>query len=204
MFRVAVVLGVLFVLPLLCPLPAHAETIIFKDGSKLTGKVIEQTEEKVVIDLYGTPVPYAPEEIERIEPDASPAQPAPKKPAPPPTAPQAPAPTTPQASVDSPQAFYEEFRKAMIAAEGWGDVKEFLAQEVAEMWTDPHYGMDNLFTATQKIVAAQNYKITDVQTKGNETTLVRDISEGGQTFQTDVILRKEEGQWKFANEILRF
>ena len=46
---------------------AFAETIILKSGEKIEGKIIEKTDDYIKIDLYGVPIPYYFEDIERIE-----------------------------------------------------------------------------------------------------------------------------------------
>lgn len=46
---------------------AFAETIYFKDGKTLKGKVVEQSDAAVVIELYGSLVPCSMDEIEKIE-----------------------------------------------------------------------------------------------------------------------------------------
>jgi len=57
----------IFIICLLLPVTLHGETIILKSGQKIEGKIIERTDEKVKVDIYGIPITYYYENIESID-----------------------------------------------------------------------------------------------------------------------------------------
>lgn len=61
-----IVLVLLFILSVSIISNVFADTIILKSGQEVEGKIIEKTDEKVVLDVFGVKVPYFNDEIKSI------------------------------------------------------------------------------------------------------------------------------------------
>ena len=63
-FRVMmfVLIGIIFVV-----YPVYAETIVFKSGAAIEGKLLEKTDKYIKIDFQGVPLTYFFDEIESID-----------------------------------------------------------------------------------------------------------------------------------------
>lgn len=57
----------LLIIFLFFPVFVSAETIVFKSGHKIEGKIIERTDEYIKIDFYGVPVTHYLDEVETID-----------------------------------------------------------------------------------------------------------------------------------------
>lgn len=104
----------------------------------------------------------------------------------------------------SPEEFYSRFREAMITAKSFNDVKEYIIPEFVKQWTESNPSLGQaIFPAMQKLVAAPDYRITNVKVEGGMAVLTREFSNQGKVVRTEVILNKEGNAWKFANETVQ-
>ncbi len=68
--KAQILLSTLMSLFVICLGNAFSDTVILKSGKEIQGKIVEETEDYVKIEIGGVPVTYLSDEIEKIEKDS--------------------------------------------------------------------------------------------------------------------------------------
>ncbi|MFH1360409.1 MAG: hypothetical protein ABIJ41_05150 [Candidatus Omnitrophota bacterium] len=179
---------------LLIPALAFAETIRFKSGKTIEGRIMEKTDKYIKVDMgIGIAITYFLDEIEEIEagklPSSGQADPIKEK-----------------STQQGPKEVYLDYLKAMHAAASLEELKPYLSsksekhEQLKELWQDQEKAKQVLdMIKTMTIVPEQ---IEDMQEKisGDEASL--DIKAKGQYGPVEGKIRfsKENGEWKITEE----